>query len=600
MSLPSPRLPRPLSRPGTDEAYINWRDAIHRVVKYFVARGLSGETTARQLFLHARFDAPEHEDEVYTYAASCLFDLLFELQETGYFVPLLADLFEVLTGEATNRQSASSGEKSPWWAPQGVIYTTIKAKAFDPPLPPGYEEARMSLIPVPDPSYVKSDATLVSEFATYGRQHESNLHFWALLRRLAASGVYDPMDLCRGPAAGYLLDVLEMPTLRAVWETDWAAFSLPQPGKEPLASPKDDEVAANRRNLFLRAARKLAADRRVPMEWRGRFALWVADVALTPTRGGSGNTTGSASSANITSTTSSSSSLSAGAVAGIVIGIVFVSVVLLALLAFIIWRRRTRRLEREQYAGAGDPAERRTLDDLAFGPVGKSGHESSSQRMSSALSPISLSSDGSYSQNRQSAFSFAQSAVSDRDTGPSPPSGDRWRYFAHGAPLPQHFAAPGVGQTPPQTQPPFPQTQSPSPPPSSGRAESVISLPNPYSRTSSVAPPARAGRDEFADVAEALGAFMLDPRRATMTSISTATTQAASPGAARSRMENSVATNMSGSPMGERMKQRLAEEREMEELGPSREAHMQAPSDEPPPRYTIGNPPFEMPVREKS
>nr|GAT57203.1 predicted protein [Mycena chlorophos] len=282
MSLPSPRLPRPFSRPGTDEAYIKWRDAIYRAVEYLVARGLSGETTARQLFLQARFDAPEHEGEVYTYAASCLFDLLFEWEDTGDFVPLLADLFKELTSEATNRQSASSGEKSPWWAPQEVICTTIKAKACAPPLPPGYEEARMSLIPVPDPSYVKSDATLVSEFATYGHRHESNLHFWALLRRLAASGFYDPMDLCRGPAAGYLLDVLEMPTLRALWETDWAAFSLPQSEKEPLASPKDDEVAANRRKLFLRAARKLAADRRVPMEWRGRFALWVADVARKP------------------------------------------------------------------------------------------------------------------------------------------------------------------------------------------------------------------------------------------------------------------------------------------------------------------------------
>jgi hypothetical protein len=144
-------------------------------------------------------------------------------------------------------------------------------------VPPGYKHNRGAFALEQDPEYVKGDS-FQADLAEYARKHEGQLRFWSLVGRLDADGLLGsdapgvgamPLLFHQGPQ---LLRALEDPASRDVWETLWAAVLHCD---EEMAYGQWGSHMHSRERLteFKDAARKIAGDARVPLLWRGRFAV---------------------------------------------------------------------------------------------------------------------------------------------------------------------------------------------------------------------------------------------------------------------------------------------------------------------------------------
>jgi hypothetical protein len=155
----------------------------------------------------------------------------------------------------------------------------------DIPAPPGYTFDDVAFALERDPGYVKGDS-YAADLAEYARKHEGQLRFWSLVGRLDADGLLgsDQPGLGVMPllvhGARVLLQALEDPVNRGVWETLWAAVLRCD---EEMAYGQWGSDDPERLGEFKDAARKIAGDETVPLVWRGRFAVRVllSNTSLT-------------------------------------------------------------------------------------------------------------------------------------------------------------------------------------------------------------------------------------------------------------------------------------------------------------------------------
>ncbi|KAJ7445042.1 hypothetical protein FB451DRAFT_1568185 [Mycena latifolia] len=267
-----PRLPAPYTEAPneSEEEQDAYEAAIGAFVTNLVIRKLSPNTTANQLF--ALFDAPEHQPLLFSFACSHLLRATREFSEAREHVALVAALFGLLKEEGLKRDGPN-GEGA--WG-NAIVFPTLRALLSDIPAPPGYKYNGSAL--VPEPAYVQGDSFL-ADLAEYSRAHEGLLRLWALVARLEADcmlgGEPGSMSLLfhQGPA---LLRALEDPVQRGVWETLWEAVLRCE--EEMAYGAWGLEDAREQLGPFKDAARTIAGDERVPLEWRARFALILEEL----------------------------------------------------------------------------------------------------------------------------------------------------------------------------------------------------------------------------------------------------------------------------------------------------------------------------------
>nr|GAT49064.1 predicted protein [Mycena chlorophos] len=280
-----PRLPKPYAEgPDASETEQDaWSTSIDTFISHLIQTKLSAKTTASQLFLDARFGAPQHKPALYYWACGSLLRATREHPLAGDFIPMVAELFRLIKEEGVKRDEDELARVT--WG-NAFVHPVLRAIADDVPVPPGYKLDPLQSELVIDPEYVEDDEdedALLSALAEYGVQHQGMLRFWSLVGRLEAMHVFGDGDSAGAMTLRYhsgdaMLRVLEFPLILAPWETCWAAVPMLKPGNDRFPAGKwnaGDERAKGWREEFLSAAKKIVEDERPTMEWRGRFAILV-------------------------------------------------------------------------------------------------------------------------------------------------------------------------------------------------------------------------------------------------------------------------------------------------------------------------------------
>ncbi|KAJ7074588.1 hypothetical protein C8F01DRAFT_1101042 [Mycena amicta] len=265
-TLPSPYTEGPNESAEEQDA---WVSAINNFITHLVICDLDCDTTAEQLF--EPFTDRQHQPLLFYYACAALLQATRENTEAGEYVGLIAGLFARLKEEGLKRD----GPNGYGAYGNAVVFPTLRSLLSDVPAPPGYKSDEVNFILVPDNDYVKDPDTHLTRLAEYAHAHQGLVRLWSLVGRLEADNT-----LCEpGPGAysrlfhpaSALLRALEDPLQRGVWETLWAA----------LLRLEDDDLLSGglwttqdkEQTAFKDAARKIAEDETVPIEWRARFAL---------------------------------------------------------------------------------------------------------------------------------------------------------------------------------------------------------------------------------------------------------------------------------------------------------------------------------------
>ncbi|KAJ6471775.1 hypothetical protein C8R47DRAFT_743577 [Mycena vitilis] len=262
----APKLPVPELQDGPE----TWEATLTTFVKNLVMHELSQASTADQLL--ALFETPENlraysPAVFYFIACAELLDATVEDTRAGQHIALIAELFGLLRAEGLKRD------------PDGVftlmtlfVGPMLRQLAHDVPVPPGYRIVGGSSMLEGDSEYVKGDS-FQADLAEYARKHEGQLRLWSLVGRLDAHGLF-PLGLW--PLIFHqrlaLLAGIEDPVNRGVWETLWVAVWHCEEGMghgQWGSQPNSVQRLAG----FMEAASTIAVDDRVPLLWRGRFAV---------------------------------------------------------------------------------------------------------------------------------------------------------------------------------------------------------------------------------------------------------------------------------------------------------------------------------------
>ncbi|KAJ7642580.1 hypothetical protein DFH06DRAFT_1137134 [Mycena polygramma] len=265
--------------PEFEDGLETWDVTLANFIDNLFIHELSKGRTAQQLL--ALFDTPENlgvdsPEFFYYHACDELLSATREHSEAGAHISLLAELFALLRTEGFKRDPDQNDSDAVFTMMTIVIGPTLRELGDDIPVPPGYM-SNEQLTLEEDPEYVQSDS-FQADLAEYARKHEGQLRFWSLVGRLDAHGLFGtgarglgiwPLLFHQGRD---LLPGLENPVNRGVWETLWAAVLHCEEGMghgQWGSQPNSVERLAG----FKDAARTIAVDDRVPLLWRGRFAL---------------------------------------------------------------------------------------------------------------------------------------------------------------------------------------------------------------------------------------------------------------------------------------------------------------------------------------
>ncbi|KAJ7607103.1 hypothetical protein DFH06DRAFT_1149577 [Mycena polygramma] len=256
-----------------------WEAALTTFVENLFMYQLPQSPTAQRLF--ESFGTPEdlgadNAASFYYRACAELLDDTREYMEAGGQIRVIAELFELLRAEGLKRDP--EGGESTFIT--DFVGPKLRALAHDIPVPPGYKHNELAFTLEPDLEYIKGDS-FQTELWQYGRKYQGQLRFWWLVGRLDANGFLGAgapgdarwaLEFHQGPR---LLDALEHPVNRGVWETLWAAVL--RCGEGMVAWGSDNENV-QRLAEFKEAARRIAEDDRVELLWRGRFAMMLEEL----------------------------------------------------------------------------------------------------------------------------------------------------------------------------------------------------------------------------------------------------------------------------------------------------------------------------------
>ncbi|KAJ7642582.1 hypothetical protein DFH06DRAFT_1477357 [Mycena polygramma] len=255
-----------------------WEAALTTFVENLFMYQLPQSPTAQRLF--ESFDTPENlrvgsPASFYHRACAELLDDTREYMEAGGQIKVIAELFGLLRAEGLKRDLGDDEST----LTTDFVGPKLRALAHDIPVPPGYKHNELAFTLEPDPAYVTGDS-FQTELWQYGRKHQGQLRFWSLVGCLDADGFLGTapgdgrwaLEFHQGP---WLLDALEHPANRGVWETLWAAVLRCGEGMVAWGSGNED---VQRLAEFKDAARTVAQDERVGLLWRGRFAMMLEEL----------------------------------------------------------------------------------------------------------------------------------------------------------------------------------------------------------------------------------------------------------------------------------------------------------------------------------